>query len=378
MGLTGKLYDFIIKLSHGLDSYYETDEDKVSPLLQNPISEAERRKVAFYLLLHNGYLTRSEKESNHFKIPNKEILLEFRRMVAGYLKSFFDEVHVPELLTSMQTQDFQSFGIEVTKSLYPLYLRRKSGDPNFWKEEIENLIHLCVLELADIDKGYVVVSQGGGAKEAIRDDEQKSNSKKPTNEAQGQNDNRDSIFRFDLHLKPKSSDDKVHYLIELKRQTKDDERIFETALEGLKQIYSKNYFRHMILEEDTKAIVTMGLAAHFDKVCLVTLKIDVSKEMISGADTLSLQEFEITGKFQGNVKVKCSGRKKIKFKKPKISMKPGINKTDERYEKRLNEAYRQTIVKAIEVMIAERKAQRKEKISKGNDSEKPEENDIKE
>jgi hypothetical protein len=353
MRLTGKLYHFLLKLSHGLDSYYKLEIGKVSPLLVNPTSVDARETAAFYLLLHNGYLTRNEKESSHFKIPNKEILLEFRRLVAEHLKSFFDKVHVPELLAAMKTQDFQSVGIEVTKSLYPLYLRRKSGNSEFLEADIENLIHLCSLELSDMDDGYVAVSKREGAKVLKRDDEQKSDSNEPTSKAQGQREYGNYGFRFDLHLKPKSRDDKVHYLIELKRQIKDDERISEKALEALKQIYAKDYFRHMILEEDTKAIVTMGLAAHFDKVCLVTLKIDVSNEMISGADTLSLQEFEITGKYGDNVEVKFSAQKEIKLKKPVISM--DSKETDKGFEKQLDEAYRQAIDIAIEDAITEMK-----------------------
>jgi hypothetical protein len=351
MGLTEQLYQFLIKLSYGLDSEYKLEDGKVSPLLENPNDEDEREKTAFYLLLHNGYLTRSQKGSNNFKIPNKEILLEFRRMITVHLKSYFDKVHVPELLAAMKTQDFQSVGIEVSKSLYPLYLKRKSEDSEFLEADIENLIHLYALELADIDDGYIAVSQGGGEKEPERNEENKPDSNEPTNEVRSQKDNWDAGFRFDLYLKPKSRDDKVHYLIELKRQLEDDERISEKALEALKQIYAKDYFRHMILEEDTKAIVTMGLAAHFDKVCLVTLKIDISKGMILGADTLSLQEFEIIDKYGGNVEVKCSDQKEIKLKKSEISM--DSKETDKGFEKQLNEAYRQAIEKAIEDAITE-------------------------
>jgi hypothetical protein len=372
MELTGSFYYFLIGLSHGIDSYYKLEKGKIWPLLMNPADAEERGKALFYLLLHNGYLTRSEEKSNYFKIPNKEILVEFKKMVRKHLRLFYEKVDASELLKAMETQNFESFGNEITKSLYPLFSKRKDGESGFLESDIEKLIHLYALELADLEDGYVVVSQGGGAKEPKREDEKKPDSNELTNEAQGQKDCEDTGFRYDLHLKPKSGDNKFHYLIELKRQIKDDERISEKALEALKQIYARDYFRHMILEKNTKAIVTMGLAAYFDKVCLATLKIDVSNELISGADTLSLQKFEIIGKYNDNVKVECGFLDEIKIEKPKIKMKSGRKSRQKEYKKRLNEAYRQAIEKTIEDMVTKRRAKRIGETSEGSDSEKSE------
>jgi hypothetical protein len=317
MGVSGRCYYFLRELSFDRPSYFKLEEGKVWPLLLNPADDEERGKAAFYLLLHNGYLTRSKKGDNFFKIPNNEIMSEYKLMVKEHLRSVCKGVDISALLAATKTENIDAFGREVTKSLYGLYLKRKEGYIHFKEQEIQDMMYHYLLELEELEDGYIVVSQDGEdgrLKMQKKDAVQDSNLDDSNYEAKDQKDNREPGIRMDLHLKPKSKGKKAHYVIELKRHLEDDESISEKALVGLKQIYEKNYIRHMIMEADTTAVITMGLATHFDKVCLATLRVNVVNGMISGADTVYFHKFEITGKNKNDVEVKQGDQNKAKIK----------------------------------------------------------------
>jgi hypothetical protein len=368
MGVNKRCYWFLKDISLDRPSYFELEEGKVWPYLLNPKDDEERGIAAFYLLLHSGYLTRSKNCEDLFRIPNKEIMSEYKRMMKSHLKSLCEEVNISDLLAATIAGNIPAFGREITKSLYTLYRKRKKGSKHFVEEEVQDLIYYYLLELEDIkDDGYIVVSQDGEdgkLKKRKRDVERKSNLDESESKVDDQTYEREPGIRMDLHLKPKSGGKKAHYVIELKRHLKDDESIYEKALEGLKQIYEKNYIRRMIMEAETTAVITMGLATHFDKVCLATLKIDVLDGMISGADTIHFQKFEITGKSKNKVEVKIADEEKAKIKASIDETKPIEFESDKKHDVQLNNEYMAIIVKKIEKMIKERKAKRNEKISK--------------
>jgi hypothetical protein len=367
MGVDKRCYWFLRELSLDRPSYFELEEGKVWPYLLNPKDDEERGIAAFYLLLHSGYLTRSKNCEDLFRIPNNEIMSEYKRMMKSHLKSLCEKVNISDLLAATIAGNIPAFGREVTKSLYTLYRKRKKGKTRFKEQEVQNLMYLYFLELEDIKDGYIVVSQDGEdgkIKKQKGDVEQNPNLDESDNKVKDQTYEREPGIRMDLHLKPKSGGKKAHYVIELKRHLEDDESIYEKALEGLKQIYEKNYIRRMIMEADTTSVITMGLATHFDKVCLATLKIDVLDGMISGADTILFQKFEITGKSKNKVEVKIADQETTKIKASIDETKPIEFKSDKKRDVQLNNEYMAIIVKKIEKMIKERKAKRNEKISK--------------
>jgi hypothetical protein len=309
LGVDEEFYYLLRELSFDISVYFKLLECKVWPFLLNPKNDEERGIAAFYLLLHSGYLTRSKKSEDLFRIPNKEIMSEYKRMMKSHLKSLCAEVNISGLFVATKTGNIQAFGREVTKSLYDLYLKRKKGSTSFKEQEVQNLMYLYFLELEDIKDGYIVVSQDGEDGKITKqkgDVEQNPNLEISDNKVKDQTYKREPGIRMDLHLKPKSGGKKAHYVIELKRHLEDDESISEKALEGLKQIYEKNYIRSMIKEADTTAVITMGLATHFDKVCLATLRVNVVDGMISGADIVHFHKFEITGKTEEKVEVDLS------------------------------------------------------------------------
>jgi hypothetical protein len=109
---------------------------------------------------------------------------------------------------------------------------------------------------------------------------------------------------MDLHLQPGTDEHKTHYLIEVKSYHHDMERISEEALGSLRQIYDLNYFKPLMQSNETTPVIVMGLAAHYDHVCLVTQKVHVSKGKITGAETITHQRFWIAGNSEDELKVK--------------------------------------------------------------------------
>jgi hypothetical protein len=391
MGYTGMFHQFFVFLFLGNSSYYAVGTKKIYPLLLTPINDDQRGKIAFYLLLHNGYLTRSEGEVDHFKIPNNEIKEEFTGMITEYLRQISKKIETSKLLRATKSENFQELGEEITNSLHTLYIDRKEGKNNPDESVIHDMIFAYLHELQKSEDGYQVIREHGGGQRRTSPDksnetesdvnksdekkpnEKKSNEKKSDLDASSTKTSNDSIlgnrgYRIDIHLRPKSGDSKTDYVIELKSHIKDDERIFDKALVGLLQIFQNDYLRDIKTSKETKAIVTMGIAAHFDKICMVTLKVNVVKGLIHEANTIEVRKFEITGNdAKGENMVECTYQDKVEIK---LILEDYLNQNEieteieEEVEVRLYESYRIAIVKAIQDTIIKTKDKRKDKRKK--------------
>jgi hypothetical protein len=114
----------------------------------------------------------------------------------------------------------------------------------------------------------------------------------------------DSGYQRDFHLVPGTGEHKTHYIMEVKNQPDYGESISETALRSLRQIYDLNYHRNLMKSDEATPVIMMGLAARHNQVCLVTQKVEVSKDKIAGAETITHQSFLIDGNCDDEIKVK--------------------------------------------------------------------------
>jgi hypothetical protein len=270
-----KFHDFFFNLCSNFSGYYSDIDGRFSPILKDPNVSTERGKIAFYSLLNGGYLTRGDKGDTHFKIPNYEILIEFKKQMAEYLNSLpLEKESISKLRKATLSEDFYTFGIEMTKSLHSLYLKRKIGSQHFLEREVQNLM-LKYLEELKRNGDYDVLND---------------------HEVDPASDEAEE-FRIDIHLVPTKGENKPHYIIELKKYDKYDGSIQEKALYALRKICVKKYYRHIIKSDDTTPVILMGIAAHYDSICLVTLKVGVKNgEITVGTEPIRLQRFRITGK----------------------------------------------------------------------------------
>lgn len=317
MGHAGDFHRFLQNALLGISTQFQLKRRKIYPLLENPGDPGKRGKIAFYLLLHGGYITYSEEGENYFRIPNKEIMDEIREGVESYTSSLppVKEGNL-ELLKAMKDQDFEKLGIEMTRSLYVLYLERQKKAPHPLESAIHDLILVYFDSLTKEEDGYLVLPEHGvGRKvkritdsksdESKKDDESDKNVElylKELNEKLEQRRKKEaSGFRIDLHLQPKQGSEKNHYIIELKRHSKYDDSIEEKALEALNQIYELNYGKYLMMTNETSGVIMMGLAAHFDQISLATQKIKVQMGSILVENTITLQRFSIRSNREDSV-----------------------------------------------------------------------------
>jgi hypothetical protein len=140
-------------------------------------------------------------------------------------------------------------------------------------------------------------------------------------------------------LKPSKGDCKNHYLIEVKRYKIDDEGIYIKAIEGISQMFSKKYYRHELLSKETTGIIMIGLAAHYDKICLISQKITVDNNVIVDLGTIRIQKFWINDKSRDGIKVDYEKPIERKIRKPSFKKDPKQGEIKEDYNKRMNKEF---------------------------------------
>jgi hypothetical protein len=233
------------------------------------------------------------------------------------------------LLDATVNEDIFTFGKGMTKSLHSLSPKRNAKGGHPLEKEIHELLLIYLIDLEQTGK-YIVIAEHGA-------------------------DFGNNGFRIDIHLKPTEGDSKNHYLIEVKRYEKDDEGIYIKAIEGIAQMFDKTYYRHELKSKETTGIIMMGLAAHYDKICLISQKFTVHNGVITDLGTIRIQKFWINEKSGDEIEIDYEEpiEREIKmpsFKSPqKNSTDEDIqqNSTDEDPDKMINEQLRTHMTKLI-------------------------------
>jgi hypothetical protein len=159
LNLENKFDYFLLDLCFGIPAHYEDRWTVDYPMLENPTDPDQNLKITFYLLLQGGFLTEDNKGRGYFKIPNKEIRSEFENKLRRHLNSLpFRGQSIPKLFTATKSEDFQTLGEEMTKSLYSLYLALKSDKERPVERSIHNLM-LGYLERLTRNGDYVVLRE---------------------------------------------------------------------------------------------------------------------------------------------------------------------------------------------------------------------------
>jgi hypothetical protein len=315
MKFESKFHDFLFNLCSDFPAYYDDIQNNYAPMLEDPADPKERGRIAFYLLFNGGYLTRGDEGKTHFKIPNNEVRTDFIIDMRNYIDNLpLEKKSISKLHEATKSEDFHAFGVEITKSLYKLYLSRKAGDSHPKERAIHDLM-LTYLEDLRANGDYKVLHEHGAGYPS---------------------DGSEKGYRMDFHLEPNRVESKTHYIIELKKHDTDDESIVVKALEGLKQIYEFNYHRHLLESNDTKAVIMMGLAAHYDHICLVTQKVDVKNGKILEAEAISQQRFRIADNCKDKTQIEFIEQEKYDLKQIIFDEKTKLEMDNELKDKSLN------------------------------------------
>jgi hypothetical protein len=159
LNLGNKFDYFLLDLCFGIPAHYEDRWIFDSPMLENPTYSDKNLMIIFYSLLQGGFLTEDNKGRGYYKIPNKEIRSEFENKLRRHLNSLpFRDQSIPKLFTATKSEDFQTLGEEMTKSLYSLYLALKSDKERPVERSIHNLM-LGYLERLTRNGDYVVLHE---------------------------------------------------------------------------------------------------------------------------------------------------------------------------------------------------------------------------
>jgi hypothetical protein len=139
------------------DDKYDSDRN-FAPMLEDPTSSDNRGKIAFYLLLDGGYLTRADRnDKTLFKITNDEIRGQFSKIVRSYRKEIpLDQKAISKLLDATVNENVQSFGEEITRSLHSLYLMRLAKEEHPYEKAIHELLIAYLEDLKEFEEYKVI------------------------------------------------------------------------------------------------------------------------------------------------------------------------------------------------------------------------------
>jgi hypothetical protein len=340
MGFTRKFHYFLLNLWMDSKAIFKAEKISFAYLLENPSDPEQRAEIGFYLLLHGGYLTRCKEGDQQYRIPNKEIRDEFTDKMRDYISSLpFENNAISDLLNATLSENFEKFGEEITKSFYTLYEDRKTKEklPN---ESSIHALMLAYLERLTQEREYVVIHEAGAFPES---------------------DSKEKGYRMDFHLQPSKGEKKTPYIIEVKIHDKDDESISAKALIGLLQIHEFNYYRHIKLSGETTSIILMGLAAHYDNICLVTQKVQVLAQEIFQAGCIRLQRFKIAGKNENEIEVVHKKAKELELKQSNSIEESNFETPDNEHGEKQRGIVEQNCIDSIKDLIDEFKKSAKEK-----------------
>jgi hypothetical protein len=270
-------------------------------------------------LLQSGHLIQdfsNKKVVKHLKIPNCEVQWLFGQKLKEYLNfTQIQSTDISNLSKAVIAEDFENFGIELAKSL-------RKNDESEQKSATAEYIHSLMLKLFD---------------------HLNSNPK-----------NKDDVEIFDklgknrsrmqFHYENAEKEGKTYYIIQLDEMySEKDNEIENRDIERLESIFNLNYHQNILETGETATIIMMGMAVPQNKVCLATLKVNVSNGRITQATTIKHQRFSIEADGKNATEVKLIKQKEYSINITELEKKARLNASEkestELYNKKMNRGF---------------------------------------
>jgi hypothetical protein len=270
-------------------------------------------------LFQSGYLVQdfsNKKVVKHLKIPNCEVQWLFGQKLKEYLNfTLIQSTDISNLSKAVIAEDFEIFGIELAKSL-------RKNDESEQKSAKAEYIYSLMLKLFD---------------------HLNSNSK-----------NKDGVEIYDKLGKIRSrmqfnfgnaeKEGKTYYIIQLDEMySKEDYEIENRVIERLESIFNLDYHQNILETGETATIIMMGMAAPLNKVCLATLKLNISDGRITQATTIKHQRFLLEADGKNAPEVKLTKQKEYSINIAELEKKACLNaiekESTELYNKKLKKEF---------------------------------------
>jgi hypothetical protein len=341
---------FVLNLYRGIPAYYLEVKKDYDPLLENPESYMLKAEIILHLLMHGGYLTRNEKKK-YFKIPNYETRSILEDQLLKYLKEIpIEEEVISDLTSALKDEDFEKVGDVVMKDLFNFSTSYKFKKFRNDGLNYEQYIHLLLGKVFDPLNSEI--SFIAGPKDEAGDSFDKSLKLTDKNNAE---DNLNTIGEYskDFHFVTSDAKDKIHLLIELETRGYKQKDMLRKALKGLKQIFTNDRHRDILLATDTKAIVNIGMAASTTDVCLSTLKAHIDKGGYVKFEKLKYQHFEIAKAGKNDPEISHSEQKEHTIGFFADSFGPDLKAIEGCNIQERNEQIKETIITEIDKLIKE-------------------------
>jgi hypothetical protein len=260
------------------------------------------------LLIHGGYLTRCYENRKIAKIPNYEVLFAFEQKLKEHLNSIpIQKKVISSLSKAVIAEDFENFGVELTKSVSKFIKSEKESKP----PKIQ-YIHSLMWKLSATlntnpeNEGYSNIYPELG---------------KPRS-------------KMNFHFECAETEGKIHYKHVDELHHDENNMIEDKALDRLGSIFHMKYHQHILEARDVATIVMMGLATYQDRICLATLKVSISNGRITKAATIKHQRFWVDGEVEHALQVKMTEQREYSINISEIEMKVNLNATMKRIFKK--------------------------------------------
>jgi hypothetical protein len=266
-GFSGEWYDAYINCYRGDPIVFWKHHHYRRPFLIHPRQINWRRHIIFSVLLQSGYLTHDyelKQRLNYVKIPNLEVVYLFENKLKEHLNSIpIEGESILNFSNAIIIEDFQRFGIELAKYMSKFDKSHKELSRTCY-------IHSLMLKLFDN-----LNSNSGDEFDT------KIHNKLTTTRS-----------KMQFHFGSAEKKEKTYYIIQLDEMySKEDNEIENRVIERLESIFNLDYHRPILETGETATIIMMGMAAPRNKVCLATLKVNISDGRITKATAIKHLRF---------------------------------------------------------------------------------------
>jgi hypothetical protein len=278
------------------------------------------------VMIQNGYLKIDYKDKNfnyHAKISNCEVLYLFDQKLKEYLNSIpIETKYISNLSKAVIAEDFEIFGVELTKSLNKK-LNLNEEDDNLEKTK---KIHSLMLKLfSNLNSNS---ENEGDTKIYAKLGQTRS--------------------RMQFHFGSAEKVGKTYYIIELDDWYYGEDDINEDSVLGrLASIFNFNYHQNILETGEDATIVMMGMAAPHNKVYLATLKVSIANGKIIQTTAIKHQRFWIERGCEHDPQVKLTEQREYHINMIDIKTKARLNAIG----KENTEEYNEMINKGFEIEI---------------------------
>jgi tRNA-dihydrouridine synthase len=247
-----------------------------------------------------------------------------------------DRNDISSLSKAMIAEDFEKFGMELTKSISKITLSKNNSNPS----KVQ-YIHSLMWKLF----GALNAKTGN-------EDDSKYIKRLGINR---------SKMDFDFELA--EGNGKTHYIIELNELRSYEYQAIEyMALEGLNDIFNLNNYQH-ILEAGKAAAVMMGMSIYDDQICLATLKINIENKKITKATAIKHQRFWMD---EDGHRANLTEQREYSINVTEVEMKANLSATEkentELYNKKMDQGF------AIEINSIRQEAKKSSLKVKSSDT----------